>query len=82
MPINPPIAWLLLLTLASGCGPASVSPDDTQPAFVSFRKTLMTNGWLLNLKTRKLVNLTASLTNPGDRLKPHSYFRRDGKGTG
>ena len=42
----------------------------------------MTNGWLLNLKTRKLVNLTASLTNPGDRLKPHSYFRRDGKGTG
>ena len=72
MPINPPIAWLLLLTLASGCGPASVSPDGAQLAFVFSRKTLTTNVWLLNLKTPKLVNLTASLTNPGDRLKPHS----------
>jgi len=61
MRINPPIAWLVLLTLASGSGPASVSPDGAQPAFVFFRKTLTTNVWLLNLKTPKLVNLTAFL---------------------
>ena len=62
--------------------PASVSPDGAQLAFVSSYKALTTNVWLLDLKTRKLVNLTVFLTNQSDRLKPHSYFRRDGKGTG
>ncbi len=54
---------------------ASVSPDGKQLAFVSSRQTRTTNIWILNLQTRKLVNLTASLTNQSDGMKPHSYFR-------
>ena len=54
---------------------ASVSPDGTQLAFVSSRKTLTTNAWLLDLKTRKLVNLMGPLAKTSEGMKPNSYFR-------
>lgn len=52
---------------------AVLSPDGTQLAFMSTRDRFTANIWLMNLKTRKLRNLTASLM--GDQNKPNVYFR-------
>jgi Tol biopolymer transport system component len=52
---------------------AVLSPDGTHLAFMSTRDRFTANIWLLNLKTRKLRNLTASLM--GDPNKPNGYFR-------
>jgi Tol biopolymer transport system component len=54
---------------------ASLSPDGTQLAFVSSRETRIANIWILNLNTRKMVNLTARAGIKGDTLKPDGYFR-------
>ena len=56
---------------------ATLSPDGTQLAFMSTRDQHTANVWLLNLKTRKLRSLTASVTVPvaGEPDKPNGYFR-------
>jgi Tol biopolymer transport system component len=54
---------------------ATLSPDGTQLAFVSSRQTRTTNIWILNLKTRKSVNLTNQSNIKGEALKPNGYFR-------
>ena len=56
---------------------ATLSPDGTQLAFMSTRDQHTANVWLLNLKTRKLRSLTASITVPvaGEPDKPNGYFR-------
>jgi Tol biopolymer transport system component len=52
---------------------AALSPDGRQLAFVSTREGGSTNIWILEIKTRKLRNLTGRLPfTPG---KLHSYFR-------
>jgi Tol biopolymer transport system component len=52
---------------------AAFSPDGKQLAFVSTREGGSTNIWILEIKTRKLRNLTGHLPfAPG---KLHSYFR-------
>ena len=54
---------------------ATLSPDGTQLAFVSSRQTRTTNIWILNLKTRRSVNLTNQSNIKGEALKPNGYFR-------
>lgn len=54
---------------------ASLSPDGTQLAFVSSREKRTANIWILNLKTKKLVNLTARAEIKGDSMKPNGFFR-------
>ncbi|MFD2937524.1 TolB family protein [Spirosoma flavum] len=54
---------------------ATLSPDGTQLAFVSTREQYLANIWLLNLKTRKLRNLTGQEGIAGAPNKPNGYFR-------
>ena len=54
---------------------ATLSPDGTQLAFMSTRDQHTANIWLLNLKTRKLRNLTGQPGIAGEADKPNSYFR-------
>ncbi len=53
---------------------ASLSPDASQVAFVSTRDKHTANIWILNLKTRKLDNLTAQTGIAGDSTKPNGFF--------
>ena len=53
---------------------ASLSPDASQVAFVSTREKHTANIWILNLKTRKLHNLTAQTGITGDSTKPNGFF--------
>ena len=53
---------------------AAPSPDAREIAFVSSRVTHTTNVWILNLKTRKLRNLTGGAGTQGDPTKPHGFF--------
>ena len=53
---------------------ASLSPDASQVAFVSTREKHTVNIWILNLKTRKLHNLTAQTGITGDSTKPNGFF--------
>lgn len=52
-----------------------LSPDGTQLAFVSSRNTYKANIWILNLKTRKLRNLTGQASIQGELAKPDGFFR-------
>lgn len=53
----------------------ALSPDDTQLAFVSTRETWRANIWILDLKTKKLRNLTGTRDIQGDPMKPDGFFR-------
>lgn len=53
---------------------AALSPDATQVVFVSSRVTHTTNIWVLDLKTRKLRNLTGGPDTQGDPTKPNGFF--------
>ncbi len=52
-----------------------LSPDGTKLAFVSSRATTKANIWILDLKTRKLRNLTGQTGIQGDPLKPDAFLR-------
>lgn len=54
---------------------AVLSPDGSSMAFVSTRGTLMTNIWVLDLKTRQLRNLTGDQAIQGEAGKPNGFFR-------
>ena len=54
---------------------AALSPDGTLVAFVSTRDTSKANIWLLDLKTRRLANLTGQAGIQGDPDKPGGFFR-------
>ena len=54
---------------------ATLSPDGSQLAFVSTRQQHMATIWLLDLKTRKLRNLTGQPGIAGQSNKPNGYFR-------
>ena len=51
------------------------SPDGRRVAFVSTRGTLMTNIWVLDLKTRLLRNLTGGKAIQGAEGRPNGFFR-------
>ena len=53
----------------------ALSPDGTQLAFVSTRDTGRANIWILDLKTKKLRNLTGTKEIQGDPMKPDGFFR-------
>jgi Tol biopolymer transport system component len=52
-----------------------LSPDGTMAAFVSTRDGYKPNIWVLDLRTRRMRNLTASKTIAGDPGGPDGYFR-------
>ena len=54
---------------------ASLSSDAGMVAFVSTRDTHKANIWILDLKTRKLNNLTGQPGIQGDPAKPGGFFR-------
>ncbi len=54
---------------------AALSPDGTKLAFVSTREIHTANIWILDLKTRKLRNLTGQTGLQGDPIKPNGFFR-------
>ena len=54
---------------------ASLSPDDNQLAFVSTRGSGTTNIWILDIKTRKLRNLTGVPTLQAAAGKMDGFFR-------
>ncbi len=53
----------------------ALSPDGTQLAFVSSRNTYKANIWILDLKTKRLRNLTGQAGIQGDPIKPNGFFR-------
>jgi Tol biopolymer transport system component len=53
---------------------AALSPDGMKVVFVSSRVTHTTNVWVLDLKTRKLRNLTGGPATQGDPTKPNGFF--------
>jgi Tol biopolymer transport system component len=53
---------------------AALSPDGKQVAFVSSRVTHTTNIWILDLKTRKIRNLTGATAIQGDPTKPDGFY--------
>jgi len=53
----------------------ALSPDDSTLAFVSTRDTHKANIWLLDMKTRKVRNLTGAADVQGDEGKPDGFFR-------
>lgn len=53
---------------------AALSPDGMKVVFVSSRATHTTNIWVLDLKTRKLRNLTGGPATQGDPTKPNGFF--------
>jgi Tol biopolymer transport system component len=54
---------------------AALSPDGTKLAFVSSRGNYLANIWILDLKTRRLRNLTGQTGIQGDPNKPNGFFR-------
>ena len=55
---------------------AALSPDNRYVAFMSDRgSTHRANIWILDLKTRKLTNLTGSAAIQGDPMKPDGFYR-------
>lgn len=52
-----------------------LSPDDGQLAFVSTREMHKANIWILDLKTKRLRNLTGLPGIQGDPMKPDGFFR-------
>ena len=53
----------------------TLSPNGTELAFVSTRDTHKANIWILDIKTRRLRNLTGSAELQGDPEKPDGFFR-------
>lgn len=53
----------------------ALSPDSSQLAFVSTRKTWRANVWILDLKTKQLRNLTGAADVQGDPRKPDGFYR-------
>ncbi|MDT7838997.1 hypothetical protein [Aquabacterium sp. OR-4] len=51
------------------------SPDGSQVAFVSTRDSLLANIWVLDLKTRRLRNLTGVAALQGRPESPNGFFR-------
>lgn len=54
---------------------AALSPDARQVAFVSTRDTHRANVWILDLRTRRLRNLTGQRGIQGDTTKPDAFLR-------
>src|SRR5215217_5807516 len=54
---------------------AVLSPDASRVAFVSTRETHRANVWILELRTRKLTNLTGASAIQGDSTKPDAFLR-------
>lgn len=54
---------------------AAMSPDGSKIAFLSTRETHTANIWILDLRTRKLINLTGQSQIQGDATKPDGFFR-------
>ena len=54
---------------------AVLSPDASKVAFVSTRDTHKANVWILELRTRKLTNLTGASAIQGDSTKPDAFLR-------
>jgi Tol biopolymer transport system component len=54
---------------------AAMSPDGSKIAFLSTRETHTANIWVLDLRTRKLINLTGQSQIQGDATKPDGFFR-------
>jgi Tol biopolymer transport system component len=54
---------------------AALSPDGTKIAFVSTREGYKANIWILDLKTRRLRNLTGEPETQGEPDKPGGFFR-------
>lgn len=54
---------------------AALSPDGSQVAFVSTRDGMLANIWVLDLKTRKLKNLTGVTGVQGRTDSPNGFFR-------
>ena len=52
-----------------------LSPDNSQLAWVSTRQTHRANIWILDLKTKKLRNLTGAPDIQGDTMKPDGFYR-------
>lgn len=52
-----------------------LSPDGSRLAFVSTRQGYRTNIWVLDLKTRKLRNLTGGENVQGDTAYPDGFYR-------
>jgi len=53
----------------------AMSPDDNYVAFVSDRDSHRANVWVLDLRTRKLRNLTGAREIQGDTMKPDGFYR-------
>jgi Tol biopolymer transport system component len=53
---------------------SALSPDASKLAFVSTRVSHTTNIWILNIKTKKLIDLTGNAETQGDPTKPHGFF--------
>ena len=53
----------------------ALSPDGSMAAFVSTAAGFKPNIWVLNLRTKRLRNLTAAKTIAGDPGSPDGYFR-------
>ncbi len=53
----------------------ALSPDDGTLAFVSTRGSHRANIWILDLRTKKLTNLTGRPEIQGDLMKPDGFFR-------
>jgi Tol biopolymer transport system component len=54
---------------------AAFSPDGGKIAFMSDRGTNRANIWIMDLKTRKLTNLTGAAAIQGDPMKPDGFYR-------
>ncbi|NOT64077.1 MAG: hypothetical protein HOP19_28010 [Acidobacteria bacterium] len=52
-----------------------LSPDNSQLAFVSSRNGYKSNIWMLDLKTKRLRNLTGQKEMQGDPTKPGAFLR-------
>ncbi|MDQ6635402.1 MAG: hypothetical protein M3Z10_11690 [Gemmatimonadota bacterium] len=52
-----------------------LSPDGTKLAFVSTRDTHKANVWILDLRSRRLSNLTGQTGIQGDSTKPDAFLR-------
>jgi Tol biopolymer transport system component len=53
----------------------ALSPDGANVAFVSSRETHRANIWILDLRTKKMRNLTGAIGIQGDPLKPNGFYR-------
>lgn len=53
----------------------ALSPDGRRVAFVSTRGSHKTNIWTLDIKSRRLRNLTGAASIQGDPAKPDGFFR-------